>query len=63
MSTGPLRIFRAEKSMRREGEGASKLGHYYNEEKTACRGMCAEGEAIPLPKLYVAGQLKNYVLS
>ena len=37
------------------GGGASKLGHYYNEEKTACRGMCAEGGGHSLAQAVCRG--------
>ena len=61
VSTRPLRIFSVE-----SGGGTSKLGHYYNEEKTACRGMCARGEggAFPCPNPAVCGKyLRKYILS
>ena len=47
------------------GGAASKLGHYYNEEKTACRGMCARegGHSLGQAPMYAAGYVKKFILS
>ena len=61
LSTRPLRIFRVECI-----GGAAGVSNWVTitMRRRQHAGECVRrGEAIPLPKLYVAGQVKNYVLS